>query len=269
LSGSCTQDYGSVSLMPVVGELRVTPEARASQFSHSSEVMSPAFYSVFLEDYHTKVELTGTVHAGMLRITFPASGSRHLVVQPNARPGQGFVEIRPLRHEIVGYNPVVRRYQGAGEPAGFSGYFVVRFREDIANFGTWCGETISHNRRSESSGCSRLGGFVTFSKNSPAQVLVKVGTSFTSIDEAEKNLDAEESGWAFNGVNSRTERAWRKLLGRIEIEGGTPAQQTTFYTALFHASLAPRIVSDADGTYNGFAQQNRLHHACCRLLILR
>lgn len=261
MSGTCTQDYGSVSLMPVVGELRVTPEARASRFSHSSEVMSPAFYSVFLEDYRTKVELTGTVHAGMLRLTFPSTGSRHLLVQPNARPGQGFIEIRPGQHEIVGYNPVVRLYQGAGESAGFSGYFVVRFREDIAQYGTWCGEVISNNSRSQSSGCSRLGGFVTFAKNTPASVLVKVGTSFTSIEEAEKNLEAEESGWDFNAVHSSTEKAWRQLLGRIEIEGGTPAQQTIFYTALFHASLAPRIVSDADGSYNGFAQQNRLHHA--------
>jgi putative alpha-1,2-mannosidase len=147
LSGSCTQDYGSVSLMPVVGELKVLPEARASRFSHRSEIMSPAFYSVFLEDYHTTVELTGTTLAGMLRITFPAAGARHLVVQPNARRGQGFIEVRPRQHEIVGYNPVVRLYQGAGESAGFSGYFVIRFRGDVAHLGTWCGEVISHHRR--------------------------------------------------------------------------------------------------------------------------
>lgn len=260
MSGTCTQDYGSVTLMPEVGRLKVTPEARASRFSHSSEVMSPAFYSVYLEDYSTKVEMTGTVHAGMLRISFPSQGAHHLLVQPNARPGQGFVEVRAAQHEIVGYNPVVRLYQGAGEPAGFSGYFVVRFREDLAQSGTWCGEVLSPHARSEDHNCSRLGGFVTFAKNAPTQVLVKVGTSFTSIAEAEKNLDAEESGWNFDAVRNTTEMAWRRLLGRIEIEGGTPAEQTTFYTALFHASLAPRIVSDADGTYNGFAQQNRLHH---------
>lgn len=261
LSGSCTQDYGSVSLMPVVGELKVLPEARASQFSHGSEIMSPAFYSVFLNDYHTKVELTGTTHAGMLRLTFPTTGSRHLLVQPNARPGQGFVEVRPQQHEIVGYNPVVRIYQGAGEPTGFSGYFVVRFREDVAHFGTWCGEVISHNRGEQGTGCPQLGGFVTFTKSAKTQMLVKVGASFTSIEEAEKNLDAEESGWDFDRVRSGTERTWRQLLRRIEIEGGTPTQQTIFYTALFHASLAPRVVSDADGTYNGFAQRNRLYHA--------
>jgi len=259
LSGSCTEDYGSVTLMPVTGELKVTPAARASQFSHSSEVMSPAYYSVFLRDYQTKVELTGTLHAGMLRLTYPATGARHLVVQPNVRVGQGFVEVRPEQHEIVGYNPVVRIYQGAGESAGFNGYFAVRFRENIADFGTWCGDRIVQNLRSTKNP-SQTGAFITFANAASSQVIVKVGTSFTSIEEAEKNLDAEESGWDFEQVHHAAETAWRHLLERIEIEGGTTEQQTIFYTALFHSSLAPRIVSDADGTYNGFAQEGRLHH---------
>lgn len=261
LSGSCTQDYGSVSLMPVTGELKVTPAVRASTFSHNSEIMSPAFYSVFLQDYQTKVELTGTVRAGILRINYPAAGPRHLVVQPNVRLGQGFVEVRPEQHEIVGYNPVHRIYQGAGKPAGFNGYFAVRFREDLANFGTWCGDEVSQRSRSAKKPCSQTGAFITFADTAPAQVIVKVGTSFTSIEEAEKNLDTEESGWDFEEIHHAAETAWRRLFKRIEIEGGTPEQQTTFYTALFHSSLAPRVVSDADGTYNGFAEEGRLHHA--------
>jgi predicted alpha-1,2-mannosidase len=90
---------------------------------------------------------------------------------------------------------------------------------------------------------------------------VKIGTSFTSIEQAEKNLDAESNGWDFDGTRRAAETAWRTLLQRIEIEGGTPAEQTQFYTALFHSSLAPRVVSDADGTYNGFAQEGKLHQA--------
>lgn len=260
LSGSCTQDYGSMTLMPTTGELKVSPAARASHFSHDSEVMSPAYYSVVLQDYQTKVELTGTARAGMLRITYPASGMRHLVVQPNVRLGQGFVEVRPEQHEI-GYNPVYRLYQGAGKSAGFNGYFAVKFREDIASFGTWCGEEVSAQARSASKSCQKPGAFVTFANDKPAPVIVKIGTSFTSIEEAEKNLDAEERGWDFDEVHHSAEVAWKKIFNRIEVEGGTLDQQTIFYTALFHSFLAPRIVSDADGTYNGFAQEGKLHQA--------
>jgi len=261
LSGSCTQDYGTVTVMPITGPIKVSPQERASLYRHSTEVMSPAYYSVMLEDYKTKVELTGTTRSGMLRITFPAGADAHLLVEPNAKPGEGFVEVRPERRELVGYNPVHRLYQGAGQPAGFSGYFVVRFREPVTKFGTWCGETVTPDSRQQGKGCNRLGGYISLAKGSGQPVLVKVGTSFTSIEEAEKNLDAENSGWNFDQTRLVAERSWRSLLQRIEIQGGTSNEQKTFYTALYHSSLAPRVVSDADGTYNGFAQEGKLHHA--------
>jgi predicted alpha-1,2-mannosidase len=261
LSGSCTQDYGSVTLMPTVGELKVSPELRASRFQHASEVMSPSYYSVHLDDYNLQIELAGTTRAGMMRITFPSTGRRNLLIEPNVRPGQGFVEVRPKTGEIVGYNPVVRIYQGAGKPAGFSGYFVIKLQQQIQDFGTWCGEATTKHAQQQGSGCNRLGAYVTLANNTPQRVIVRIGTSFTSIAEAERNLSAEEPDSNFDAVRNRAEATWRQYLSRIEVEGGTEAQRTIFYTALFHASLAPRIVSDADGTYNGFAGEGRLHHA--------
>ena len=261
LSGSCTQDYGSVTLMPTVGAVRVRPDERASRFEHSSEVMSPAYYSVRLDKYQLQAELTGTTRAGMLRVTFPQGGMHNLLIEPNVHPGMGFIEVRPEAREVVGYNPVIRMYQGAGNPAGFSGYFVVKFREPIQKFGMWCGDAIASEVQHKGSGCDRLGAYVTFSDNSPRTVIVRIGTSFTSIAEAERNLDTEEPDWNFDTVRKRTEVIWRHYLDRIEVSGGSLAQQRMFYTALFHASLAPRIVSDADGTYNGFAQEGKLHRA--------
>ena len=261
LSGSCTQDYGSVTLMPTVGELKVNPEQRASRFQHTSEVMSPAYYSVRLDDYNLQVELAATTRAGMMRITFPSAGRRNLLIEPDVRPGQGFIEVHPKTGEIVGYNPVVRIYQGAGQSAGFSGYFVVKLQEPIQDFGTWCGNATTKHAQQRGAGCNRLGAYVTLANNTPQTIIIRIGTSFTSLAEAERNLSAEEPDWNFDAVRNRTETTWRQYLNRIEVEGGTAAQRTIFYTALFHASLAPRIVSDADGTYNGFAGEGRLHHA--------
>ncbi|MFC5863308.1 GH92 family glycosyl hydrolase [Acidicapsa dinghuensis] len=261
LSGSCTQDYGSVTLMPTVGDLKVNPEQRASHYQHASEVMSPAYYSVHLDDYNLNVELAGTTRAGIMRITFPREGRRNLIIEPNARAGQGFVEVRPEAREIVGYNPVVRIYQGAGQSAGFNGYFVIKLQQAFQEAGTWCGDQTTKHTQQQGAGCDRLGAYVTLADNAPQRILVRIGTSFTSLAEAERNLSAEEPGWNFDAVRGRAEATWRQYLSRIEIEGGTPAQRTTFYTALFHASLAPRIVSDTDGTYNGFANEGRVHHA--------
>lgn len=258
MSGTCTQDYGSFTLMPTVGPVKVGPEERGSSFDHASEVMHPAYYAVTLDAYQARVEVTGTERTGMLRIQYPQAGEElNLLIEPNAKPGEGFVEVRPEHHQIVGFNPVHRMYQAWGKPAGFSGYFVMEFREEVASFGTWCGRQVSLGSREQGRGCERLGGFVSLHARGP--VVVKIGTSFTSLEEAEKNLAAENSGWDFDEVRSATEQAWRKRLGSIEVEGGTAAERTLFYTALFHSNLAPRIVSDADGTYNGFSQEGKLH----------
>jgi predicted alpha-1,2-mannosidase len=196
----------------------------------------------------------------MMRITYPAGQPANLLIQHRARFSDGYVEVRAAQHEIVGYNPVHRIYLGEGQLAGFSGYFVVRFREAVLAHGTWCGEQINSGKDVQGAGCSHMGAYVSLVTNGQP-VLVKIGTSFTSLEEAEKNLDAENSGWNFENIRAAAESAWKKLLDRIEVAGGSAAQRSIFYTALYHASLNPRIVSDVDGTYNGFAHEGKLHHA--------
>jgi predicted alpha-1,2-mannosidase len=261
LSGSCTQDYGSITLMPTTGELHVLPQERASEFSHADEISEPAYYSVLLKRYGTRVELAGAVRSGIMRLRYPEQAEANLIIEPYVKPGDGFVRVVPERNEVVGYNPVHRIYQASGQPAGFNGYFVIRFQQPMQDSGVWCDGVTSQAKTQTGQGCKRLGAFVRFGAIKGGTVLVKIGTSFTSLEEAGKNLDREIPGWSLEAVRQATQKSWQERLHRIEIEGGTPDQRVEFYTALFHASLAPRIVSDADGTYNGFAQEGKLHHA--------
>ena len=258
LSGSCALEYGSFSLMPITGPVEVSPAARASFFRHETEKMNPAYYSVVLDRYAEKVEVTGSVRSGVMRITFPPGSAGTVLVEPNVRPGEGFVEVNARQQEISGYNPVHRFYAGTGLSAGFNGYFVARFSAPFTTHGIWCGTEIKTGSEQQKGGCSRLGAFASFAPAGSA-LLVKIGTSFTSMEEAARNLDAEQSGWNFDEVQAKTAAAWRARLGEIEIAGATPAQTSIFYTALYHASLVPRITSDADGTYNGFAGEGKTH----------
>ena len=38
----------------------------------------------------------------------------------------------------------------------------------------------------------------------------------------------------------------------IDVSGGSRAERTVFYTALYHSLMMPSIFSDADGRYLGF-----------------
>ena len=128
MSGSCTQDYGSITLMPFSsGQSDTVKMSPVSSFSHDNETASPAYYSVLLDDFGIRAELTGSVRSGMMRFGFPGKDVSSVLIRVNSDEKQGKVWFDTKNNEIVGYNPVHRIYQGWGQSAGFSGYFVIKF----------------------------------------------------------------------------------------------------------------------------------------------
>ena len=126
-SGSCTQEYGSVTVMALAGDLKLGAAERASGFQRSSEKARPYRYDVTLDDSGITASVAASSRAGILRFRFTKAGQAWILVQANSRRGEGQVRIDAARREISGFNPVHRLYAGAGKPAGFSGYFVARF----------------------------------------------------------------------------------------------------------------------------------------------
>jgi predicted alpha-1,2-mannosidase len=251
MNGSCTQDYGSVTVMPLSGTLRTGTKERASLFDHANEVASPSYYSVYLDDENILAELTGLSRSGILRFTFEEEGNRYVVIEPNSDEGEGFVSIDPENREITGYNPVHRIYQGWGQEAGFSGYFVIRFEDDFADFGVWENDSLYANRKEIKGNKTNVGAWVAFPPET-TELIVRMGTSFSRIENAKANLEAEMGTKSFDRVRALSSRIWNNALGKVQIKGGTEDQKIKFYTALYSAQFLPRTFSDADGTYPRF-----------------
>lgn len=260
-SGSCTQDYGSITIMPVTGTPNLGPAERASAFRRSSERMTPYRYDVTLDDYGIRASMTATSRAGLLAFRYPAGAEAWILVQANARPGEGEVRIDAARREISGFNPVYRLYAGAGKPAGFSGYFVARFDRSFRAVGVWSG-TERHDGGSKQTGSHGApGAYVQVGVEPGDVVRVKVGTSFTSVEEARKNLDAEIPGWDVDAVAAASKAAWDRALSAVVLPGAPESRRRVFYTALYHSLLLPREFSDAGGTYPSFAGGSRTETA--------
>jgi predicted alpha-1,2-mannosidase len=262
LNGSCVQDYGSVTIMPVSGKLALRPAERGSHFDHKTETVTPAYYDVRLTDANIRAELSAHTRAGLLQFTFGTGGDNAILVEPNSDEGEGYVEIHPERNEIVGYNPAHRIYQGAGQSAGFSGHFVVQFDRPLTTFGTWTNyEPSAGSKQAKGAGGKEsVGAYVRWSLKPGEVVRVRVGTSFVSEAGARKNLQTELPDWNLARVRQQTEAAWNAELGRMQATG-RDADKTMFYTALYHANLTPRIFSDTDGAYPGFADDTAIHKA--------
>jgi predicted alpha-1,2-mannosidase len=245
MSGSCTQDYGSFTVMPFTsGYPDTIKEAPVSSYSHNNETASPAYYSVLLSDYGIQAEITGSVRSGIMRFTFPGDKMSCLFIRANSDEMQGNIWYDKERNEVAGFNPVHRIYQGRGESAGFSGYFVFRFDKQF--------EVIQNGLKRQN---------IIISFNNDKNVMVRIGTSFTSLNAARKNLNKEIPDWNFEGIRKTTEAVWNQTLGKIEVKGGSEEDLTKFYTALYHCYQLPRISSDVDGSYQGFAEDTLIHIA--------
>lgn len=250
--GGCTQDYGSMTLMPIADTLRCLPEERASRFSHDTETATPSYYSVRLDDYGITAEMTGTSRAAIFRFSYDESGQGHLIVNPNSDESQGYIEIDTIRRQIRGYNPVHRIYQGKGQPAGFSGYFVVQLDRPITGYGVYDADTVIHGT-TVIHDRPDAGAFVRFSVDRDCPVTVRAASSFTDMAGAQRNLDTEISHNDFDLVRRNLTDTWNARLGIIDIQEASPADSAKFYGALYRSSFLPRTVNDVDGRYPSFA----------------
>lgn len=253
--GGCTQDYGSMTLMSVTGSLRCLPEKRATPFSHDSEVATPAYYSVVFPKENLKAELTSRSRSAIFRFTYNKEGKAYLVVNPNSDEAMGYIEIDTLQKRIYGYNPVHRIYQGWGEYAGYDGHFVVEYRNDITEFGTFKGDSVFEGHTSVAN-ANGIGVYIGFDVVEGEEVIVKAASSFTGREGALANLVSEIPGWDFDKVRGQLSDIWEKHLSAIDVKTDDELSKRKFYGAFYRASFLPRTFNDVDGKYPSFAKGN-------------
>jgi len=249
ISGSCMQDYGSVTIMPVTGKLKTTNYA--VPFSHDQEIATPAYYKVHLPSYHCTAEITATARCGMMQFSLQQADSIYLLIIPNSDRGEAYIHIDARHGTVWGYNPVHRIYQGWGNRAGFNGYFFIQFEKAPADGGTFSNAGIFttdsiHDQKN-------IGAFAGFYVKQDEKLRIRIGTSFSSIEEAKRNLQTEITSWNFESVLAKAKANWQQSLSQIQVQGNNEKEKKIFYTALYHAFQHPRLFSDADGTYPAFA----------------
>jgi predicted alpha-1,2-mannosidase len=245
-------DYGYITLMPEVGELRTTPEARGLAFSHSEETARPDYYAVTLrtrEGAQIRAEMTASERCAYFRFRFPETGEARVLVEIS-RPGvRGFAAVDAKTGEITGYNPHrMDAHLGPDKLPNFRGYFAVEFRQAPRHAATY-------GLESSDASASR-GAFAEFRPG--AVVEVRVGTSFVSVEQARANLGHEIPEWDFDAVRAKVHAAWVEKLSRLGVEGATDREKTRLYTTLYHALLYPREFSEYSRYYSAF--DDRVHN---------
>ncbi len=254
LSGSCVQDYGSFTIMPVKGKLRTSPGEYALPLSHSAETATPAYYRLIAGGIES--EMTATLRCGFLRFSVLDSDSLYILVMPNSDESQGFVEVDTQKGEIWGYNPVHRIYQGWGQSAGFSGWFYIKANHVTSVSGSFSEGNIFNDHTISDQ--KDIGVFAGFRLKKGEQIELRVGTSFSSLEGAKKNLETEIGTKSFDEIRTAAQKNWNLALSRVKVETDNEKDKRIFYTAMYHAIQHPRLFNDVDGVYPAFSGNKSL-----------
>ena len=258
-SGRGCSSYQDVPFLPIADPAPQAPLAVLQTgvgFHHANEQAAPGFYSVQLEN-GIAVALTVTARTGMGRFTFPSPAGGSVLVYAGGSANGDSPGGTGLRIEG---NTNLTGSAASGHFCGnnlYRVYFAARFDRPFDAFGAWDGPGVHVGARGASG--ARSGVYLSFAHLPGGVVQVKVGISFVSVANARRNLTAENPGWDFTKVRTQATAAWNAALGRIEVTGGSPAQRSIFYTALYHTLLHPNVFSDVNGEYRGF--DGRVHRA--------
>lgn len=254
ISGSCTQDYGSFTIMPVVGNLKTSLKQYSVPFSHHYETTTPYYYELKTDRFI--ISVTPTLRAAIIRIQILQTDSLYLLVQPNSDESMGVAKADPVTSSISGYNPVHRIYQGWGESGGFNGWFYLNTSKPFRISGSFSDEGVF---RSDSIANQKGAGvYAGFYLQKDEIIEIRTGTSFCNWQGAKANLTKEIGHQSFEQLKSKARAAWEKALGQIRIETNNEQQKKVFYTALYHCMQHPRLFNDVDGQYPRFAGKYRL-----------
>jgi len=241
LSGVGCPDLGLPVVAPTSGELPTGPDAYAS--TYRNEVAYAGYYAVELGEQGMIAEMTATPRTGVFRFWFPKGVGAHIVVDPargvSWARNQGDLSDGSTAEEIAG-------------SAGFGGfcansaggrlYFVARLDRPADRVGLVDPNGITGEAMAS----------WHFDEAPIGPVTVWVGLSWVGVEEARANLEAERL--PFEAARDAAALAWQRSLDRIEVSGGSQADRTRFYTALYHALIHPSILNDISGTYPRFSR---------------
>lgn len=236
--------YGNVLVQPSIG----APAPANSQSPRSGEKASVGYYAVTLTRPAIDVEITAARRTAVYRFHYPKSAQSnllfdvgHCLLSDYAGESQSVTaaEVQVLSAtEVAGSTSVTGGWNK--QTNSYTVYFYAQTDTPATSWGTWNDDNLQpHNRKAIGARNARSGAWLSFPTQAGQQVLMKIGISFLSVEQARKNAMMEVSGFDFSTAQAAAVAAWESALNKVELKGATAEQKQSFYTALYHTMLAP------------------------------
>ena len=259
LSGTGIGDLFDVTVMPVIGQVTYArgraddPQSGLWSYAdRSKEVSVPGYYSVPLLRYGITAEMTATCRTGMHRYTFPASDEAAIVfdlLNGGCWDSPADTGFKVLDADAQGRGTAIQGWRWSrGWANNQKVYFYAEFSKPFDSF-----EIIekTFTKRDGSTISFNIFGRADFKTAEGEQIMLKVGLSPVSEENARANMLAENPGWDFEAVAKDADKLWDSELVKVRIETDDEQAKKVFYTALYHTMIAPSVFNDVNGDYRG------------------
>ncbi len=252
LSGTGIGDLNDIRIMPINKKVDLSDSVKTrdglaykSKYSHYQEIANPGYYSVFLEDYNITAELTADKRTAFHRYSYTDGDEQSLVLDLGYAMNWDETVASNINIEdkftVSGY-----RYS-TGWAKNQKVYFVMQFSKAINEYDLYSDNVIIDKTNIVNGKNTSTQLF--FNKGSKNQLEVKVGVSSVSIDNAKKNISKYKNNFEFDSVKKKANVSWEQRLSKIKVETKIDSLKTIFYTAMYHAQVAPVTFSDIDGSF--------------------
>ena len=251
LSGTGIGDLGDILVMPTTGAVVLEKGSLKEPgylclFSHSDEKVSPGYYSVELNRYHIKAELTASTRVGFHRYTFRESDQSHIII--DLVQGIGWDRPTDTYIRILNDTTIAGYRFSKGWAPDQRIYFTAIFSKPFTHI------SLYKNKELQSADVAMgdsVKAVADFSTKESEQILMKIGISPVSMENSAMNIAKEIPGWDFDAAKNDASNAWNKELEKVIIKTKDSKAKQIFYTALYHCFIAPSVFNDVNGDYYG------------------
>jgi len=252
LSGTGIGDLNDILIVPADGEVQLTPakfdnmaSGYGSFFSKDSETCKPGYYSVYLDKYKVKAQLTATERVGLHSYHYDKTDNAHLLLDLDF----SMLWDRTVSSSITQINDTT--FVGSRYSTGWSKdqrvFFAIVLSVPVSKAVLYNGTNSEPGKEVKGVGVKAA---LFFDAVKNPDIKVKVGISPVSTVNALANIAAEVPQWDFEKVKEAADHSWNKTLNKIVFEANKETK-TVFYTSLYHSYFSPTIFNDHNGDYRG------------------
>lgn len=242
-----------IEIMPATTDQNpaIGRESWKSAFNHDDEIVQPGYHRVMLQQNKIWVEQTATERVSFYRFCYTRPSDARIIIDLGSvvyscSTSEDADVTKVNDREIEGLFHSTKRYWGG--PSDIPVFFVIQFDKPFKSLNAWQGGREQQSNIVKASGDSLVVA-AEYAMEAGDMVQMKIGISYTSIENARNNLNKECTTWDFDQVRNQTQEIWNSWLGKIDVKGGSNNQRIKFYTDLWHVLLGRQKINDVNGDY--------------------